>query len=406
MEVRDAEKPVSKVGTDATALARANSQGLTVRSAGLVRRGLRDLARDSNWLIKKIFAGRSASVAISDTGIVCAIPAVAQGSAQRLVLFDMEMNVPMMALSVPGESAERVDHSVAAFAWSPGARYLVAARRAWEQAALHIFDLHSKMLLGTFGKFTNFPARLEWAAKGGYFAAAAGSGKQASLRLWRAAADAIPFSAVAAHEMGLPEGFERQTYEAEFGEEGGFSGYGSLAFSPDGTTLASVAEIRGDWADDSIVFTEAATLQKKNVFHGQGHITDIAWTADSRAMIYCAAGQAYRLRTGNDGVGSLAVWRGILRVPSAFGVVFVFQFVAEEFGEGAIVCGGFEYAGDCGRACGGKCGESAVEWRGDEGLRGDGGRDGIHLRVGVDLGGGWCGFAVCECPRCLNFLRD
>jgi hypothetical protein len=295
MEVRDAEKPVSKVGTDATALARANSQGLMVRSAGLVRRGLRDLARDSNWLIKKIFAGRSASVAISDTGIVCAIPAVAQGSAQRLVLFDIEMNVPMMALSVPGESGERVDNSVAAFAWSPGARYLVAARRAWEQPALHIFDLHSKMLVGTFGESTNFPARLEWAAKGGYFAAAAGSGKQASLRLWRAVADAIPFSAVAAHEMGLPEGFERQTYEAEFGEEGGFSGYGSLGFSPDGTTLASVAEIRGDWADDSIVFTAAATLQKKNVFHGQGHITDIAWTADSGAMIYCAAGQAYRL---------------------------------------------------------------------------------------------------------------
>ena len=151
------------------------------------------------------------------------------------------------------------------------------------------------MLLGTFGEFTNFPARLEWSAAGGYFAAASSGGKRASLRLWRAGAGAMPFSAVAAQEIGLPEGFERQTYEAEFGEEGGFSGYGSLAFSPDGTTLASVAEIRGDWADDSIVFTDAATLQKKNVFHGQGHITDIAWTTDSRAMIYCAAGQAYRM---------------------------------------------------------------------------------------------------------------
>ena len=52
MEVRDAEKPVNEVRTDATALARADAQGLTVRSAGLVRRGLLDLARDSNWLIK------------------------------------------------------------------------------------------------------------------------------------------------------------------------------------------------------------------------------------------------------------------------------------------------------------------------------------------------------------------
>ena len=79
----------------------AGSQALAVRSSALVVRGLRDLARDSNWLIKKVFAGRSASVAISDTGIVCAIPAAAQGSAQRLVLFDIEMNVPMMALAVP-----------------------------------------------------------------------------------------------------------------------------------------------------------------------------------------------------------------------------------------------------------------------------------------------------------------
>ena len=294
MEVRDAEKPVNEVGTDATALARADAQGLTVRSAGLVRRGLRDLARDSNWLIKKVFAGRSASAAISDTGIVCAIPA-GQGSAQRLVLFDIEMNVPMMALSVPDESADREDNSAAALAWSPGARYLVAARRAWKQAALHIFDLHSKMLLGTFGEFTNFPARLEWSATGGYFAAASGGGKHATLRSWRVGAELMPFAAVAVQEMGLPEGFERQTYEAEFGEEGGFSGYGSLAFSPDGKTLASVAEIRGDWADDSIVFLDAATLRKSGVFHGQGHITDIAWTADGRAMIYCAAGQADRL---------------------------------------------------------------------------------------------------------------
>ena len=80
--------------------------------------------------------------------------------------------------------------------------------------------------------------------------------------------------------MGLPDWFERQTYEAEFGEEGAFSGYGRTAFSPDGKTLASVVEIRGDWADDSIVFADAATLAKKNVFHAQGHITDLAWTPD------------------------------------------------------------------------------------------------------------------------------
>jgi WD40 repeat protein len=295
MEVRDLEKPVIETRKDAGEMVRADSQGLTVRSAGLVRRGLRDLARDSNWLIKKVFAGRSKQVAISDMGNVCAIPNSAPGAAQRLILFDIEMNVPMLALSVPDELSIPAENLPATFAWSPGSRYLVAASELWKQRALHIFDLHSKLFLGTFGELANFPARLEWSAASGFFAAASAGGKRASLRLWAAGRNAIPFSAAPTHEMGLPDWFERQTYEAEFGEEGAFAGYGSLAFSPDEKTLASVVEIRGDWADDSIVFVDAATLGKKSVFHGQGHITDTAWTADSRQIIYCASGQAYRL---------------------------------------------------------------------------------------------------------------
>jgi WD40 repeat protein len=287
MQVRD---PVG-----AQSIIRADSQDLTLRSAGLVRRGLRDLARNSNWLVKKVFAGRSAQVAISDKGNVCAIPNSIFGAPQRLILFDIEMNVPMQALSVPSELPKATENLPAALAWSPGSRYLVAASDLWRERALHIFDLHSKMLLGTFGEFTTFPARLEWSTTGGYFAAASAGGKRASLRLWTAIRDAIPFSAAPSHEMGLPNWFERQTYEAEFGEEGAFSGYGRTAFSPDATTLASVVEIRGDWADDSIVFVDAATLGKKHVFHGQGHITDIAWTPDSNQIVYCASGQAYCL---------------------------------------------------------------------------------------------------------------
>lgn len=290
MDVRDEIKVQSII--------RADSQALTVRSAGLVRRGLRDLARDSNWLIKKVFTGRSPHVAISDNGNVCAIPGSAPGAAQRLILYDLEMNVPMLALSAPSELPNGAENLPAAFAWSPGSRYLVAASELWRERALHIFDLHSKMLLGTFGEFTTFPARLEWSATAGYFAAASTGGKRASLRLWKAVRDAIPFTAAPTHEMSLPDGFERQTYEAEFGEEGAFSGYGRTAFSPDGKTLASVVEIRGDWADDSIVFVDAATLGKKNVFHAQGHITDIAWTPDSSQIVYCASGQAYRLDAG------------------------------------------------------------------------------------------------------------
>ena len=303
--VSDTEKIVSATATESRALARAESQGLTVRSAGLVRRGLRDLARDSNWLIKKVFTGYSKRVAISDTGQVCAIPNSGQGAPQRLVLYDIELNVPTLTLSVPNEKASTSGNSKAAFAWSAGSRFLVAAWEGWRIPALHIFDLHSKVLAGTFGEFANFPGRLGWSGGGKHFAAAAAGGKNASLRVWSVGKGAVPCSAAPQHEVGLPEGFERQTYEAEFGEEGAFAGYGGLAFSPDESTLASVAEIRGDWADDSIVLVDAATLAKRKVFNGQGHITDLSWTADGGHIVYCAGGQAYRLEMAKEDAESL-----------------------------------------------------------------------------------------------------
>lgn len=272
----------------------AAAQGLAVRSAALVVRGLRDLARDSNWLVKKVFPGHTSRLAISSTGAVAAISPNAHAGAQRAVLYDVEMSGVTLALSVPGENPSGEKELRAAFAWSPSARHLVAAWGAW-QPALHVFDLQAKALLGTFGEFSNFPGTLAWSEQGNYFAAASAGGKKASLRLWTASGDALPFSAAPASEIGIPDGFERQTYEAEFGEEGAFGGYGPAFFSPDEKAIAAVIEIHGDWADDSIVLADVPTLRKQNVFQAQGHITDLTWTPDSKQIVYCAAGQAYQL---------------------------------------------------------------------------------------------------------------
>src|SRR3984957_20658357 len=336
MEVRDQ--------INSRAIVRADSQGLTVRSAGLVRRGLRDLARDSNWLIKKVFAGRSAQVAISDKGNVCAIPNSTFGAPPRLILFDIEMNVPMMALSVPSELPKVAENLPTAFAWSPGSRYLVAASELWRERALHIFDLHSKMLLGTFGEFTTFPARLEWSTTGAYFAAASAGGKRASLRLWTAVRDAIPFPSLPTHEMGLPDWFERQTYEAEFGEEGAFSGYGRTAFSPDGKTLASVVENsrrlgrrldcvggRGD-AGQEKCFSRAGTRHRRRLEPGQ----------QPDRLLRVGSGVSPRRQYAD--LRAAAIWCGILRVPPASAAVSVFQFVAEKFGQGSAVYSGSKHA--------------------------------------------------------------
>ncbi|HUJ30010.1 MAG TPA: WD40 repeat domain-containing protein [Candidatus Acidoferrum sp.] len=273
----------------------AGPQGLAVRSAALVARGLRDLARNSNWLTTKVFAGRSPHAAVSADGHVCAVAPPAKNEAQRVVLYDIERGAPALALAVPNEAisfgsklAEK-----AVLAWSPSATFLVAAWGLWEPS-LHFFDLQSKMFLGMFGEFAEFPRFASWSGMGRYFALA-GSGKKASLGLWTAGTNAMVLAGPALRTIGPPDWVERQDIGDEAGDQGTFAGYGRIAFSPDERRLAAGVEIQGEWADDEILFVELPSFGAEKTFPAQGHITDITWTPDSHYLIYCAAGQAYRV---------------------------------------------------------------------------------------------------------------
>jgi WD40 repeat protein len=293
-------------------IVRAPAQALAIRSAALVTRGLRDLARDSNWLIKKVFTGRSSQLVISPAGELCALSPMVRQGTERIALYDIERGVPTLALVVPGEPDVCPPSLPAAFAWSPTARYLVAAWGGW-LPELHVFDLHGKVFLGGFGDFKSFPSSVAWSDTGNYFVAASRGGKESRLRLWPASKQspaAMPFAADPVAELGAPgsrenwlaaETSEAQTADAEPSDEGAFSGFGRTAFSPDERTLASVVEMEGEWADDSIVLADVPTLLGRQVVPAQGHITDIAWTTDSRQLIYCSAGQAYRLLVPQTG---------------------------------------------------------------------------------------------------------
>jgi WD40 repeat protein len=280
-------------------IVRAPAQALAVRSAALVTRGLRDLARDSNWLIKKVFTGRSSQLVISPAGEVCALSPMVRQGTERIALYDIERGVPTLALAVTGEPDVCPMGLPAAFAWSPTARHLVAAWGGW-LPELHVFDLHGKVFLGGFGDFKSFPSCVTWSDTGNYFAAASRGGGEARLRLWpvsKQSPAAMPFAAEPVAELGAPGApenwLEAQTVEAEPSDEGAFSGFGRTAFSPDESTLASVVEIAGEWADDSILLLDVFTLRRRLVIPAQGHVTDIAWTPDGRQLIYCSAGQAY-----------------------------------------------------------------------------------------------------------------
>jgi Tol biopolymer transport system component len=284
---------------NSTQIVPAGSQGLTVRSAALVHRGLRDLSRDSNWLIRKAFTGRTPHLAVSPTGQVCAISPSSSHGTQRVVLYDIELSVSTLALSVPREAHSNTGNLPASFAWSPTSRYLVAAWSAW-QPELHLFDLNSKMLLGAFGEYRAFPAYLAWSETGKYFVAASSGGKLSSLRLWTARREENSLSGAPHAETGVPESIEAQAAGDEFADEGSFSGYGRTQFSPDEKSLATVLEVKGDWADDFILIAEAPSLARQNTFAAQGHITDLSWTPDAKQIVYCAAGQAYRLQAATS----------------------------------------------------------------------------------------------------------
>jgi WD40 repeat protein len=282
-------------------IVRVQPHALAVRSAALVLRGVRDLARDSNWLIKKVFAGRSSQLVVSPAGELCALSPLVRHGTERIALYDIERGVPTLALVVTGEPNMCPPGLPAAFAWSPTARHLVAAWGGW-LPELHVFDLHGKVFLGGFGDFQGFPANLAWSDTGKYFAAASRGGGESRVRLWPAAqpaSAAMPFAADATAELYAPNPTENwlepATAETESANDTGFSGFGRLAFSPNESVLAAVAEIDGDWADDSIVLLSVPGFNHRTVISAQGHITDLAWTPDNGQLIYCSGGQAYRV---------------------------------------------------------------------------------------------------------------
>jgi len=274
------------------------ARALTVRSASLALRGLHDLARESNWMVKRIFAGRAAGLRISPAGRVATIAPGPPHSGFRSAVYNVEEATTPIELRAgleadfPADAMEGEPRAV--FVWSPSGTCLVAAWNAWGQE-LQYFDLRGKTSPIAFGPFTHFPTNLEWSRDGKSLAAAKAGGREAAVSLWPATEGEVPFSGYPSAQLGFPGWIERQTYEAEFGEDGAFLGYGRLAFSPDGRALACAAEFQGEWADDSIAIVDVPGMREQMTHPAQGHITDMAWTPDGQRIVYCAAGQAYRL---------------------------------------------------------------------------------------------------------------
>ena len=306
----------TRVKSRGNEIVRAAPSALAVRSAALVARGLRDLSRHSNWLIKRVAIGHSPRLAVSPAGQVAAVTRLRSQGTDGLAIYDLESGALKQMLPSLGEAAS-LPGTPGALAWSPTGRQLAAAWGS-SRSDLHLFELGGKKLAGTFGSFSNFPHSLTWSEKGRYFAAASAGGSQAQLRIWSAAresagpvvfserpvgeADASAWSRWrqpdASDEPAASGSSSGPTAAVTSGtepDEGAFSGFGCSAFSPDETQLACAVEMEGDWTDDAIVLLDVPSLGKRGLWHAQGHITDMAWMRGGRGILFCAAGQAFRL---------------------------------------------------------------------------------------------------------------
>ena len=106
METRERSPELQSAQHGGQQIVPAASHGLALRSAALVVRGLRDMARDSNWLIKKVFPGTTPRLAISATGAMSLIAPPDHGGSQRVVLYDIERTGPTLALAAPQQASD------------------------------------------------------------------------------------------------------------------------------------------------------------------------------------------------------------------------------------------------------------------------------------------------------------
>src|SRR3984885_7299532 len=82
--------PVSRAPPGTTAIVPRRPKALAVRTAALVRRGIRDISRESNWLEKRVFSGRRACTAVSASGKVSVFLDTGNSDTLRLAIYDLD----------------------------------------------------------------------------------------------------------------------------------------------------------------------------------------------------------------------------------------------------------------------------------------------------------------------------
>ena len=161
---------------------------------------------------------------------------------------------------------------------------------------MQIFDFHANMVIGGFRTFSGCPNYLAWSGAGGFFAARISSRRQSFGRCLECLERPCAVLGPPESTLDALHGCERHNSRIRIRRRRHL--FGDMEEWPSARmteSLAVVLEYKGDWADDSLLITDARSLRGRDIFQAHGHITDVSWMSGSGQVVYCAGGQSYRL---------------------------------------------------------------------------------------------------------------